>query len=797
MPKRRMTIDQKIAKISEKAPHAGRQASGGTVGPLPQSPVRLYRFKDLSLDTGQRRLWRGQDEIHLSRLSFDFLQALMEAAPNLLRHDQLAENVWGPGRVVTSENLSQRLMVLRRALGEEADQPQYIEVVRGQGYRMIPAETGRGVSVSRAESETLPIASELKGLMDGSADEEGIAATAPAHRRHWLPVSAVALLAGAVLGGILVATSTRTASPVSQPVSRFSITPPATAPLLASLDGRDVAISSDGRRIVFAAQSRARNSVTLYLRELDGLDARPIAGTKISGAQFGDMSPFISAAGEWVGFFANGAIWRVPAEGGTPLRISDDQGTFMGGAIGRDGTLIVASGCCLYRVPVETRGETLQLTMPWEGGEGEWLASAPTLLPDERAVLYQLSRRGREAQIAVLDLNTGEAKVLIEDANTPSYVSSGDVVFVRDGRLMAMRFDPDRLAVTGAAVPLIPGIRGSDFPIADYAVSVNGTLVYVPGAVANATSLPVWVDRSGDVIEPVIHEPVVNARDPRVSPDGSRILLTTGSMNDGDLWAFDLAGRPPILLDSEGDSRFGVWSPDGTQIAYVPVPRGIYTLPAQGSRLDPRPLRPAVVRGEPSVWTAENELLFHWQGSFYWPDKKTPDWDIIAMPVGEGSPRAIVSTENSEFDAALSPNGEWLAYASAPPPSLTTDIWVQKYPDGAPMRVSQGGGFEPIWSPDGRELYYISGSSMMAVPVEAGEDLSFGSSEELFNEPFFFAATPVIRSYDVAPDGRFLMIQPYSESDPEHLPRMVVVQNWREELETTVEVSRQPHLPGE
>jgi DNA-binding winged helix-turn-helix (wHTH) protein len=118
-----------------------------TSGPI--ALLRRYRFADLTLDTGQRRLWRGREEIQVSKLSFDFLRTLVEAAPNLLTHDQLAEAVWGPRRVITPENLSQRVKMLRQALGEEAEQPRYIEAVRAQGYRLIPA-------VETAPIEALP-----------------------------------------------------------------------------------------------------------------------------------------------------------------------------------------------------------------------------------------------------------------------------------------------------------------------------------------------------------------------------------------------------------------------------------------------------------------------------------------------------------------------------------------------------------------------------------------------------------------------------------------------------------------
>ena len=158
--------------------------------------------------------------------------------------------------------------------------------------------------------------------------------------------------------------------------------------------------------------------------------------------------------------------------------------------------------------------------------------------------------------------------------------------------------------------------------------------------------------------------------------------------------------------------------------------------------------------------------------------------NILAIPVsGEGQIRDVVVTEEAEYDPALSPNGRWLAYASNR--TGQTEVWVKAYPDGPPVRVSSDGGYEPRWSLDGRELFYLQGRSMMAVGVETENQFSFGSSIELFTGPFKFDVTSFSASYDIASDGRFLMIAPQPNAG-DNGSSIVVVQNWFEELKRLV-----------
>jgi eukaryotic-like serine/threonine-protein kinase len=164
--------------------------------------------------------------------------------------------------------------------------------------------------------------------------------------------------------------------------------------------------------------------------------------------------------------------------------------------------------------------------------------------------------------------------------------------------------------------------------------------------------------------------------------------------------------------------------------------------------------------------------------------------DLFAVPVTVGGEaRAIVATESGEFDAALSPNGRWLAYASNRTGQL--EIWVQAYPEGVPVRVSSSGGFEPLWSADGSELFYQRANTTMAVAVETGGEFSFGTPQELFSGPYWRAPAPAARTYDVARDGRFLMIVPGDERRAAEPTSIVVVQNFAEELKQRVRPSAQ------
>jgi Tol biopolymer transport system component len=617
--------------------------------------------------------------------------------------------------------------------------------------------------------------------------DEG-AASAPPARPLWrraLPAAATLVL-GVSLASAYFLSQRPPAAPAAAPartatalpVSRFEITPPATAPL-ASLGGADLAISPDGKRIAYLAQKPENGNVELYVRELDALEARPIPGTE--GRSVGNMNLFFSPDGKSIGYFApdRGGVISVTVDGRPSVKILDAPSpAFLGATWTPDNTLIYSSGSLLQRVSAGGGG-TPEPLMPEREAGG---VAAPALLPGGRAVLFHAIESGNDL-VNVLDLETGEEKTLVEGGANPFYADSGHIVFARGTTLMAVPFSSAELAVTGEPVALIQGVRRTPGGAAHFALSANGTLVYEPASDdsgSEALSAVVWVDRQGEVVERAVSDLVANPRDPRLSPDGTRLLLVTGSITDGDLWSYDLGGRPPIPLALPSDNRFPVWSSDSRQVAFIRLEGGgrLLTLPADGSVLDAQTLRETAA-GAPLVWSGAGELI-----SITNPN----DPDIIAIPAtAAGEVRPVVASKYLEYDPALSPDGRWLAYVSDR--TGGAEIWVQGYPDGVPVRVSRNGGFEPQWSRDGSELFYWQGNAMMAVTVETDDEFSFGAPVQLFSGRYFQRPGPAVRSYDVAGDGRFLMILPGDENTAAAPTSIVVVQNFTEELEERVRPS--------
>jgi Tol biopolymer transport system component len=225
------------------------------------------------------------------------------------------------------------------------------------------------------------------------------------------------------------------------------------------------------------------------------------------------------------------------------------------------------------------------------------------------------------------------------------------------------------------------------------------------------------------------------------------------------------------------DNRSPVWRPDGRQVAFLVVGTGVATLAADGSTPTPQPLRAGTLI--PEAWSAAGELIL-----------SRTNGDIVATPdTPAGDVREVVAPGSAEFDidvfdAALSPDGRWLAYVSNR--TGQDEVWVQGYPDSVPVRVSSSGGHEPLWSADGRELFYRQGDLVVAVALETGAEISFGAPQPLFSGPYVQRTSSGARAYDVARDGRFLMILPNDDSVAVAPASIVVVENFGAEIEQRV-----------
>ena len=564
--------------------------------------------------------------------------------------------------------------------------------------------------------------------------------------------------------------------PVPQPLKKFVITP--FLATLADTPGNELAISSDGRHIVYRVRDES-GKLRLQLRSLDDFVKRMIPGTE------NFSHPFFSPDGETLALYTPGKLQKMPLMGGAATTLYEAQLNFRGGSWGHDDTIVFAADDRgLYRVSAAGGAVEQLAVVNTDKGERGFLY--PQILPDGITVLFTIRQDSGNFRIALLSLETGEQKTVVEGAKDARYASTGHLVYstMPGDTLMAAPFDWARWEVTADPVPVLERVRAVSGAATDYTFSDEGTLVYVPteGETLVRAARPVWVDRSGREGESVVEELLESPRYPRLSPDGRRLTLTTGPSYQGDLWVYDLAGRPPFPLSLEGHNHNAVWAPDGKRVALTSTRDGsgnLHWMPADGRTLDPEVLLTSPTDQLPRSWTPDGRELI-----FLQTDVESRNNLMVLSVEGEQEPRVLVDTQyayqtgDNGAGAELSPDGRWLAYVSAV--TGNPEIWVSPYPGpGVPIRISPRGGLEPVWEPGGQELFYLEGSKMMAVRISPKGEFSFEPPQMLFEGNYVQNNRP---SYDVSSDGRFLMIK----SAAEESAQINVILNWFEELKRLV-----------
>ena len=419
-------------------------------------------------------------------------------------------------------------------------------------------------------------------------------------------------------------------------------------------------------------------------------------------------------------------------------------------------------------------GGTPSLLVPAEGE----IVYGPQMLPDGEWVLFTVGAglgAWNESQIIVQSVTTGERTVLIDEGVDGRYASSGHLIYGLNGRLMAVPFDVTSRQVTGGPVALIEGIRQSTAsPESQFGVSVDGTLVYVPGSAAGIDQISlVWVDRAGQSQAVGLEAGFYGWA--RVSPDGTRLALQVLDGDNSDVWIYDVT-RDTLrrLTFDEAFDGFPLWTPDGLRVVFQSrrEGEGLFWKAADGTGDVERLLENSDVR--PYGWSTEGRLVF---------DQGPGDIGVLSLE-GDRASELLLESEFMEVDPAISPDGRWIAYDSDE--SGQPEIFVRPFPNIADgkWQVSTDSGFDPLWTPDGRELLFNSFGGMMVAQVETELTFEFNTPERFPFSPGF----PVIGTeFDVAPDGdRFVFLQ--SQSDATGAEGLVLVQHWFEELEERVPV---------
>jgi serine/threonine protein kinase len=554
-------------------------------------------------------------------------------------------------------------------------------------------------------------------------------------------------------------------------------------------------ISPDGRWLAFSPATGPDGIIRIWLRGMDSLEARPLDGTEMQVGFPGIV--FWSPDSKFLAFSAGGKLKKVDISGGPPQVIADAP-IVLGGSWNRDGTILFSSpvapdGTRLNAAPMLLRvsaagGTPSPVTAP-APNTGHMV---PQFLPDGRHFLYfRNSTKPENTGIFAGSLNekpeAQNPKPLLLTNRQALYVPSGNdgtgwLLFVREGSIMAQKFDPRRLELTGEPAPIASGVASLG-NFAAYSVADTGALIYRSGGESGQTQL-VQFDSQGKVVRS-LGDPGFY-RFPETSPDGKRIAVALVTGNNTDIWVLDIErGSSSRLTFDPAAENIPIWSPDGTRIAYASARNGHFDLYAK--RADGTGEEELLWKSDdnksPTSWSADGKYLLYTSGIVS-IDQRIDMW--ILPLTGERKPFPFLQTQFEEGLGQFSPDGRWIAYTSNETGQF--EIYVRPFngpsstEPGGKWMVSKGGGSFPRWRGDGKQLFFQSGSDIMAVDVmTAGSSFQAGTPAKLFQRT---ALTNPIQTggLTITKDGKqFWFVSPPGTRGTLAAPFTVVL-NWQTAL---------------
>jgi serine/threonine-protein kinase len=628
--------------------------------------------------------------------------------------------------------------IVRRCLAKDPDD-------RWQTARDVAAELKW---IAESETAIAPAQTEVRGPV--------------APRRRLIFVAVGALLIGAALTGVAMwnrmpGAPALAVSPSS--VTRLAIALPPGETLSISQNQPIIALSPNGDQLSYVALRDGKQQ--LFVRAMNSLEPRVFPGTD------GALAPFFSPDGQWIAFFADGKLKKVAAGGGAVATIANATG-FSGGSWDNAGTILF----------VDTPGGPL-LRVAADGGVPQVLArnnkqgtSSPEFLPNGRAIIFGIaSGPYGGGSVVARSLDTGQERILASNAAFPRFVSSGHLVFWRAQNLVAVPFDAVNLQLTGTEVPVVEDVLLGQFSIA----ARTGSLAYVTGMTGSSQRRMIWVTRNGARLP--LDAPIRSYDSPQISPDGRKVAVEVGSQT----WIYDFGRGALTRLAFEGETNDSpIWSPDGKRIAVRSDRTGTANMSMFWQLADggggAEPLTNAGVGQLPRSFSPDGKILAFQEVN---ADTRRNIW-MLRMADRKAQP--FLTTPATEGAVKFSPDGRWLAYVSDE--SGRPEIFVQPFPaTGGKWQVSTDGGTEPAWNRNGRELFYRSGTRMMAVDVATESTFSAGKPRMLFEGNYATSQFPLTGfAYDVSADGqRFLMIEGTGGQGTASAEINVVL-NWSEEL---------------
>ena len=520
----------------------------------------------------------------------------------------------------------------------------------------------------------------------------------------------------------------------------------------------------------------------IYVRPIDQQDARPIDGA------MGD-APFFSPDGKWLGFWhaPTRTLRKVALSGGAPVKICGAESGVSGAAWGPDDTIVFA-WFDLFRVPAA--GGDPKLLLKVDEKNGERFYRHPSFLPGGKAILFTISTEDTESydngRIAVLSLETGEKKIVLEGGTSARYSPSGHLVYAREGKLLAVPFNLRKLQVTGPPVSVLEGVfMSSNTGMAAFSISSDGSLVYAAGGVEGGARVPVWVDRRGGAMP--LPLPARSYLHPRLSPDERQLAIEIeGPAHD--FYTYDFSRGALTKMSFDGASHWPMWTPKGDRLTFRSWKTGTMTMwwmPADRSSL-PELLTNIGSMQSPESWSPDGKTL-----AFTQMDEPQNASDVYVLPFdGDRKPRPLLKSRFTEGSPKFSPDGKWLAYSSDE--SGHPEIYAMAYPGPGPtVQISTNGGTDPVWRPKGGEMYYRNGDQMMAVTITDPMKLGVSKPNVLWKGHYLAGvgsscgmSGPTSANYDVTADGqRFLMIEDKAQDVVGR--QLSVIPGWAEDLKRT------------
>ncbi len=689
------------------------------------APVRFGIF-EVDLQAGELR--RQGFKVKLQEQPFQLLAMLLERPGQTVTREDLQKKLWPADTFVDFERgLNRAINKLRESLGDDADNPRFIETLPRRGYRFIaPVETAGARDVPAAGKNRLVLVAPDLPHETQDTVPEFVAA-----RRSVIPW-AVAGIMTAIAAFACWNWWSAPRNAAVRPLLRFELD-------VGPDDYSEPAVSPDGMRVVFVSKG------AIALRRLDQANTTRLAGTEAA------WWPFFSPNGQSVAFFADGKLKKIALDGGAPVTLCRATGPGGGTWIDDDNILAVLDDS-FYRIPA-AGGEPQPLMKSKPYSADVRMNFAPQVLPGGGVVLFSALNGSGHCSLRIVTLKDGTVKTLVENSTRGRYIGSGYLLYDQQDTVFAAPMDLDRLDLAGPAVPLVTGVsKAGNYDSAQFDLSNAGTLVYRGGTAASNYALA-WLYPTGKA-EPIFPKTDLYAT-PSLSPDGTRVAIPILRNGQTDLWVYDFTRETWTRLTSDAAPELcATWTPDGEFLAFRSGTSLAWTR-SDGSGKVER-LAGISDNAGPYSFSSDGKWLA------FWPLE--PDSDLWVVPVERtpgtmrlGQPQPMLQQPGSKGAPAISPDSRWVAYASSE--SGRFEVYVmplspQMKAAGAKWPVSNAGGTGPIWSRNGRELFYQGLDRRVHAASYTVKNGAFVAEKPRVWCERLLGATGIFTAFDVAPDGK-------------------------------------------